>query len=46
MKKMMRALLMFLVVTTFSTAAGAAEWLSGYVVMPNNDTIKCKINRK
>ena len=39
----MKRFLLFIVITTFSIAARAAEPLPGYVVMANNDTVNCKI---
>lgn len=35
--------MLFIIVTTFSISAGAAELVDGYIVMANNDTVKCKM---
>jgi hypothetical protein len=39
----MKYLLLVIIITTFSRAAGAADTLRGYVVMANSDTVHCKI---
>ncbi len=39
----MKHFILLLAITTFSIAANAAEPLTGYVVLANNDTVKCKI---
>ena len=43
MKTGIRVLLLILIASTFSLPGSAAEPLTGYVVMANNDTIICKI---
>ncbi len=39
----MKHLLLAIIVATFSNVARAAEPLTGYIVMANNDTIQCRI---
>lgn len=39
----MKRLLLVIFITTFSLAARAVDLLDGYIVMANNDTLKCKI---
>lgn len=38
----MRTILVFILITTFCLAAQAADYVNGYIVLANNDTVKCK----
>lgn len=42
----MKTVILFLLLTAYSNFSGAADYLDGYVVMANKDTVKCKFKIK